>query len=171
MKAKLEARIRALEAEAVEREGAYAIRLQMLEKAEATLAAWQHRWGGYDSQTMYPLVRATGRESGNGEGEGRSPEARVLTSSPSAEGRVAVAAAKPAALTGRLSEVCIASDRFHQVIEVLIDFEGYGATDAPRQVRLCGECGLWDTYIQEEHGGPDPYPPNPYGPGGARRRL
>jgi hypothetical protein len=67
-------------------------------------------------------------------------------------------------MTGRLSEVCIASDRFHQVIEVLIDFGGYS-----RQVRLCGECGLWDTYIQEEHGPeqfhtrlPPPEPPGYY---------
>jgi hypothetical protein len=48
--------------------------------------------------------------------------------------------------------------------------DGTYPAGSSRQVRLCGECGLWDTFIQEEHG-PDPYPPNPHGPGGARRRL
>lgn len=59
-----------------------------------------------------------------------------------------------------LSEICIATDRFHEVVQV----------QGLKGRRLCQNCGLWDTFIQEEHG-PEPYPPSPYGPGGPRRRL
>jgi hypothetical protein len=71
-----------------------------------------------------------------------------------------------------LSEVCIANDRFHEVIIAFVKIEETpGGSVVIVRKRMCRNCGLWDTFIQEEHGGPDPYPPNPYGPGGARRRL
>jgi len=73
-------------------------------------------------------------------------------------------------MTGPLSEICIATDRFHEIVLSFVKFETAGGSEILLKKRLCQQCGLWDTYIQEEHG-PEPYPPNPYGPGGARRRF
>jgi hypothetical protein len=88
---------------------------ETLHKAEAALAAAKNeiaRWEAMGHEYAIPkhqvewVKRAAGRESGNGEGEERGPEAREPSSSLSAEGRVTVAAAKPAALTTPREHLC-----------------------------------------------------------------
>jgi len=62
-------------------------------------------------------------------------------------------------MSGTLSEICPANDRFHEVAVAFVKREEVpGGSVVIIRKSMCRNCGLWDTYIQEEHG-PEPYPP------------